>query len=311
MLRAAKVAVQKTFPKMYSRWIEWNREPLEDRVRGILASDVVPQTYSEEVFDRLQAQAKRVWPPYAPNYFSRWNVCAIRIAQVLQLPGLFLRENLRVLEAACGNGLSGPLFASFGHSVVLHDREDWRDERAKSIDFVAGDLCKPLPIEEQSFDLVCCWDSFEHIEDIDAVFSEFVRLCKKGGYIYLDFGPLWCSPTGLHALNFNIPYAQFMFSSEIIEAKILQFPNVGGEVVQEDGAWAIKNRHMDLMNKVRLADFKAIWKNSGCEIVSLSETKETKHLHVIADYSKAFTGRSLTFDDVITDRLTVLLKTPS
>jgi hypothetical protein len=108
-----------------------------------------------------------------------------------------------------------------------------------------------------------------------------------------------------------MPYAQFMFSSEIIEAKMLQFPNVGGEVLQEDGAWAIKNRHMDLMNKVRLADFKAIWKKSGCEIVSSGGIKETKHLHIIVDYPKAFTGRSLTIDDVTTDRLTVLLKTPS
>ena len=86
---------------------------------------------------------------------------------------------------------------------------------------------------------------------------------------------------------------------------------VGGEVLEEDGAWATKNRHMDVMNKVRLGDFKAIWKSSGCEIVRSDEFKETKYLHVIADYPQAFTGRGLTFDDVTTDRVAVLLKMPS
>lgn len=312
LLKSAKGAARRTFPGLYQHYVDWNKEPLEVRVPRILSSAEPPQTLPEAAFEEMQARWERVWPPWAPNHFTRWHTCATRVAEVLQLPPIYLKENLRVLEAACGNGLSGPLFASFGHSVVLHDRDDWRDARAKSIDFVGGDICEPLPLDANSFDLICSWDSFEHIENIEAAFNELVRLCKKGGYIYVDFGPLWCSPLGLHALSFKMPYPQFLFDADLIQAKTLKYPNIGEGVQEEDGAWAkdTKTLHMDLMNKKRIADSRLVWKNSGCEIVWSREIKETKYLHVIASYPHAFTGRGLTLEDVTLDRVSVLLRTP-
>ena len=43
-----------------------------------------------------------------------------------------------------------------------------------------------LPFEDRSFDLVCCCDVFEHVEDLDAVLREIGRVLKPGGVLLFD-----------------------------------------------------------------------------------------------------------------------------
>jgi SAM-dependent methyltransferase len=158
-----------------------------------------------------------------------------------------------------------------------------------------------------SFDLICSYASFEHVENPEAALAELLRLCKTGGYVYLEFSPLWCSPLGLHALKFNMPYPQFLFSNELIEVKIRQFPNVTHAVAQE-GEWTVGKKHADLMNKCRIGYFRALWQQSGAEIISLNESTNFAHLNIIANFPLAFTGRGLNLEDVTTDGVSVLLK---
>jgi SAM-dependent methyltransferase len=167
-----------------------------------------------------------------------------------------------------------------------------------------------LPLTGESFDLVCSWNSFEHVGNPQAALAELLRLCKIGGHVYLAFNPLWCSPLGLHALGFNMPYPQFLFSDELIEEKFKQFPN-GDTAASQDAVpqehWSAGKKHMDLMNKLRVEYFRALWKNSGCELTLLTETKNNRYLNVIANFPRAFSGRGLTLDDVTTDGVEVLL----
>ena len=188
----------------------------------------------------------------------------------------------------------------------MHDLQDWREPRNKSLDFVGGDLCKPLPIAENSFDIICSWNSFEHVPDPAAALAELLRICKPGGHIYLWFNPLWCSPLGLHALKFTMPYPQFLFSEELIETKMRELAGDAGG----GDHWSHHKKHVDLMNKVRLATFREIWKNSGGEVVFLNETRNDQHLNVVANFPQAFTGRGLTLEDLVTDGIEVLLRKP-
>jgi len=138
--------------------------------------------------------------------------------------------------------------------------------------------------------------------------AELTRICKKGGYIYLDFSPLWCSPLGLHALTFHMPYPQFLFSEELIETKMQECAPRAPTPVAQEGAWTDQKKHMDLMNKWRISDFRELWKTSGCELISLKETPVSSHINAIANYPLAFRGRGLTLDDVTVAAIAVLLK---
>jgi hypothetical protein len=78
--------------------------------------------------------------------------------------------------------------------------------------------------------------------------------------------------------------------------------------VAQEGAWTDKKKHMDLMNKWRIHDFRALWQKAGCELISLKETPVSSHINVIANYPLAFCGRGLSLEDVTVAAVSVLLK---
>jgi SAM-dependent methyltransferase len=53
--------------------------------------------------------------------------------------------------------------------------------------FLQGDASEPLPFPNESFDVVLCIDSINHLKDRNKVLREFRRVLKKGGEIlYTD-----------------------------------------------------------------------------------------------------------------------------
>ena len=308
MIQNAKANARRRFPRLYGRWAEWQKGRLPEQVCQILASKDPYENYGEDVFDSLQHAYGPLWDEYGFDKYSTWRRGVERVLHLLEKPAFRGQRNLKVMEAACGEGMTGDAFENAGHQVTLHDLADWRDERTKHLDFVPGNLCERLPLPAESFDLICSWNSFEHLESPKTALAELTRMCKKGGYIYLDFAPLWCSPLGLHALAFHMPYAQFLFSEEMIETKMQECAPCAPTPVAQEGAWTDKKKHMDLMNKWRIGDFRELWNKSGCELISLKETTVSSHINAIANYPLAFRGRGLTLDDVTVAAIAVLLK---
>ena len=308
MIQNTKANARRKFPKLYGHWAKWQKGRLAEQVSQILASKEPYKNYGEDVFDRLQQVSGQIWDEYGFDKYSTWRRGVERALRLLEMPAFRGRPNLKVMEAACGEGMTGDAFESAGHQVTLHDLADWRDERTKHLDFVAGNLCESLPLAAESFDLICSWNSFEHMETPNTALAELTRICRKGGYIYLDFAPLWCSPLGLHALTFHMPYPQFLFSEEMIEIKMTEHALRAPTPVAQEGAWTDKKKHMDLMNKWRIRDFRALWKKSGCELISLKETTVPGHINVIANYPLAFCGRGLSLEDVTVAAVAVLLR---
>lgn len=55
-----------------------------------------------------------------------------------------------------------------------------------------------IPLEDNAYDIVFCFATMEHVQNIAAAFSEMVRVAKVGGLIYSYAGPLWNSKRGHH-----------------------------------------------------------------------------------------------------------------
>jgi len=296
-----KEAMKAAFPRGYDRYLrlQYARVPLMRRIAAILASDAQPIHYDDH-FDRLQNSGKQYWPEYGYDSYSTWARGCERAVKLLRISEL-RKEGLEVFEAGCGDGMTAYVLRSYGNEthVTLNDTVDWRDSRAKSFPFVIGDMCQRLPVDSDSFDLVMTYNTFEHIPDPKAALGELTRVCRKGGYICIDFSPLYCSPLGLHAFSFLMPYPQFLFSSGLIERKVreLRVKDLGQE-----------SESIQPTNRWRVAQFRELWRNSGCEIVSMIEDPSARFLSTVIQFPGAFYGRELTVDDLIVSGIAVMLQ---
>jgi len=221
-IQALKDAVKNVFPDAYAGHLrrQYKKAPLVTRIAPILASNTAPSYYDDR-FEQLQNGYSKWWEEYGYDGYCTWVRGFQRAVKLMAVPAL-RASKLAVFEAGCGDGMTSYALASYGNDrrVTLNDTEDWRDERAKPFQFVSGNVCSRLPLDSDSFDLVITYNTFEHIEDPGAAFTDLVRLCKPGGHIHIEFDPLYCSPLGLHAFSFLMPYPQFLFSPHLIETKV-------------------------------------------------------------------------------------------
>jgi len=272
-----------------------------EQVKEILCSNEEPRYYdSEEVFNKLQNSYTQWWPDYRYDAYSTWARGTERTVALLALPGM-RDPHRKILDTGCGDGMTGYVLGSYGHEVILNDLEEWRDVRAQRLRFVPGDLCAGLALDDDEMDLVLSYNAFEHITDPAAALTEMIRVCRPGGYIYIDFCPLFCSPLGLHAFSFLMPYPHFAFSAALIDRKVRE---IGIEDLGQ------VNYALQPTNKLRLAYFRQLWKDSGCEVISLIETVDTSHLDFIVAHPNGFKGQGLTCEDVSTSRIQVTLRKP-
>ena len=102
-----------------------------------------------------------------------------------------LPENPSVLEAGCGAGRHAKALSDKGAKVIGLDISRGlikvAQERYPDVEFVEGNLLE-LPFEAASVDGV--WSNaslvhFEKIEEVKKVLSEFFRVLKPGGFLYV------------------------------------------------------------------------------------------------------------------------------
>jgi ubiquinone/menaquinone biosynthesis C-methylase UbiE len=269
------------------------------KVIKILSSSETPHSYdSDYVFERLQ-NVYGLLPEYAYDSFSTWKRGVQRLEMLLERFEYLRQPGLSVLEVGCGDGMAGHAFHVYGHNVDMVDKEDWREPRAKNLPFICRTLSKQLPLDSDYYDFVYSFNTFEHVDNPETTFKETVRVCKPGGYIYLEFGPLYASPWGLHAHEtLRMPYSQFLFSENFVNHKL-----------KELGVFDLgkKSSTLQPLNKWKVKDFLSLWDSQECKVVWSNSYVDLTHLNVIVEHSKAFVGRDLTIDDVTTQALYVTL----
>lgn len=105
----------------------------------------------------------------------------------------------RLLDAGCGAGMALQLAADLGAHVSGFDASaallDIARDRLPNARFARGDL-EELPFEDNSFDVVTGFNSFQFAADPVAALIQAQRVTKPGGHVFVM---TWGEPAGMEA----------------------------------------------------------------------------------------------------------------
>ena len=95
----------------------------------------------------------------------------------------------KVLGLASGGGQQMPVLSKLGAVCTVFDYSDRQLDAEKmiaeregyGINIVKGDMSKPLPFEDESFDLIFHPVSNVYVENVYHIWNECYRILKKGG----------------------------------------------------------------------------------------------------------------------------------
>jgi SAM-dependent methyltransferase len=133
---------------------------------------------------------------------------------------------IRILELGSGTGGNLKMLAAFGAVTAVELNDDARalslSKAGATRDVRAGSLPNDLPLDDETFDLICLFDVLEHIDDDEATLAVIGRHLAPGGTVIITvpaFKPLW----GPHdvALHHKRRYAKSELAAKIAAAGFL------------------------------------------------------------------------------------------
>lgn len=139
---------------------------------------------------KFNAQAHRWWDPNGPSR-ALHELNPERVAFVRERARL---QGTRVLDLGCGGGILTEALAVEGADVLgidaatdqidiarLHALETGSKATYRHVDAEA------LAVESPgSFDVICCMEMLEHVDQPDRIFAACARLLKPGGHLFLS-----------------------------------------------------------------------------------------------------------------------------
>jgi SAM-dependent methyltransferase len=298
-------SVKKRFPGAYGWYCQLAKARQQAlrkaAVELILAAPRPTKPIDEEsVLEGLMARPFPAPTPYKYDDLSLWLRAASRVTRLAQL-GALTTQRHRILEICGGDGMVSRLLADLGHDVQMLDQADWRSPRATGVSFVQCDVDVGLPFQDGAFDLLLSYNAFEHVKHPDRVLAEMMRVCRPGGKLLIDFGPLYASPFGIHAWNLRLPWPQFLLSPRLLELAIRS------EALSDLGT---SQDNLQATNGWEIAQFRKLWATSGCIVEHLFEDEDHRFLDLVTEFPSAFHGRSLSFEDLVKNSIEVLLSRP-
>ncbi len=102
-------------------------------------------------------------------------------------------DGLETMDLGCGGGLFSEALAQQGARVTGVDPSAASLEAARAhasaggltIDYRSG-CGEAIPAGDAHFDLVCCCDVLEHVDELDATIAECARVLRPGGTFLFD-----------------------------------------------------------------------------------------------------------------------------
>lgn len=107
----------------------------------------------------------------------------------------------KLLGLASGGGQQMPIFAALGAECTVFDYSEKQldnerevaEREGYQIRIIRGDMTKPLPFEDEEFDLIFHPVSNCYVEEVRPIWKECFRILKRGGYLisgtshYMDY----------------------------------------------------------------------------------------------------------------------------
>jgi ubiquinone/menaquinone biosynthesis C-methylase UbiE len=239
--------------------------------------------------------------PFPPEYGYDKNSLEVRgikrAKEILKLQGA--KKSHSFLEIGCWDGMVGGILCRNGKDVTAIDKlSEGLDERAinEGVKFFQMDA-SDLQFEDESFDFVFSYDSFEHFSNPGKVLTEAIRVVKKGGYIFLSFGPLYYSPLGEHAYrSITVPYCQILFPKNMLN-----------NFAEQHGLARIDFNHV---NGWSFDDYEYLWTkyNKNLKVLKYDKFYNLEYLDLIKKYPSCFKDKSLNFNNFIVSSIDILFK---
>ncbi len=134
-----------------------------------------------------------------------------------------------ILDFGCGTGELCSLLATYGPRSVLgldKSADAVRQAGLSIIDEEVSKGCLPqfacnedqdrLPFDDQSIDLICCFDVVEHIANVQAVAREWRRVLRPRGRVWIWWSP-WRGPYGHHLESLiPLPWIHLLLPERVI-----------------------------------------------------------------------------------------------
>lgn len=100
------------------------------------------------------------------------------------LKNISITPGTKLLDIGCGSGLFSDLATKAGAEVTAIDASEKTIERAKkrnpSVHFMTGEM-EELPFDDNTFDIVCGFNSFQYAADMKNALKEAGRVLKVNG----------------------------------------------------------------------------------------------------------------------------------
>jgi malonyl-CoA O-methyltransferase len=99
-------------------------------------------------------------------------------------------RGLSVADIGCGTGRHAVRLAAAGARVTALDFSEGMLEKARGksagVQWIRHDVSTALPLAPASFDRVLCCLVIDHIADLDLLFQELGRICRREGFIVIS-----------------------------------------------------------------------------------------------------------------------------
>jgi SAM-dependent methyltransferase len=220
-----------------------------------------------------------------------------RAKEILRLPGPSSLKSY--LELGCWDGMVSYFLQCEGKQTTAIDiRSEGLDDRARreGVRFLQMDA-EDLQLAEDSFDCVFSYDAFEHFPHPERVFQNALRVLRRHGLLFLNFGPLYMSPFGQHAYRtITFPYCQFLFPAPLLH-----------DYAVANGLEPIDPSHVNGWPATR---FRRLWEEhlSSFKSIRYTESLNLAHLDLVKSYPSCFRSKTDSFDNLIVETMTAVFE---
>ena len=153
------------------------------------------QDLNSKIIDKWNEQNWKAGRPIShETYINALNgIYELDVTPTRKIPHSWIGDikNKKVLGLAAGGAQQCPILVALGAKVTLLDYSDsqlnkdreFAKKEGYEINIVKSDMSKPLPFDDNSFDMIINPVSNQYIEDVYSLFKECHRILKKDGVL--------------------------------------------------------------------------------------------------------------------------------